>query len=452
MRLLDYLSATLKAFGRQPGRTGLTIMAMAISATILMTLAAVSLGLGDAATATLSPDANMSTVVVTPTRTAASASLFGGAQEVNQGSDMLTDDTLASLRGAPFVAVAVPVVEIWEFKTFQVDGSPKVFASQTAGIQSDPASNRPLAAGQYFAAGSTGQEAVVGYGYAKALGVQPGELVGRRITITTQNGYLGKGAEPPLPTASSGEWDAFWNRPTTLIATITGVLKQGADESRVYIPMGWARAVRTHTTKTINDYGQIVEKQEDFIAKDGYSSILAQAKSPRQVERVVDLAASLGVGAMSTLSQLKKVLQFATVIGVGLVAIAAVTLLAASLGIINTMLTAVAEQRYAIGVWRACGATKGIISRMFVLQAALMGLVGGLIGAGLSLLTVNIANSQLAGLLASQSLAAIRVATAPWWLLVGGVAVTVLFAVAAGLYPAWRAARQEPSLALSGGQ
>ncbi len=446
MRFGDYLRASGKAFSRQPGRTFLTVTAMAISATILMTLAAISLGLGNAARITLTPDDSMSAVVVTPTRTAATAGLFGGAQEVSQGDDKLTDDILAKIRQTPHVAIAAPLAEIWEFKSFRIEGSDKAFVSQTAGAQSV---ERTLAAG--ISVGTTNaHEVVLGYGYAKELGVSPESLLGKKVSITTQNGYIGAGATIPGPTVNLQQLKDYANQPTTLQATVVGVLGQGIDESRVYVPMAWAREVRTHRTNAINDSGVIYEKQEDQIAKDGYSSILVQADSPAHVESIVVAVDGMGLGALSTVAQLKKIMQFASIVWVGLGAIALVTLLAGALGIVNTMLTAVAEQRYAIGVWRASGATKGVISRMFVLQAALMGLIGGLIGTGLSYGTVYLANQQLRSLLEAQHVAVVDVASLPWWLAAAGVAITICFAVIAGMYPAWRAARQDPSRALSG--
>lgn len=446
MRFGDYLRAAGKGFSRQPGRTFLTVTAMAISATILMTLAAISLGLGDAARTTLTPDDSMGAVIITPTRTAATAGLFGGAQEVSQGDDKITDDTLAKIRQTPHVATAVPLAEIWEFKSFRIEGSDKTFVSQTAGVQNV---ERTFAAGITVSA-TNAHEVVLGYGYAKELGVTPQSLIGKKVSITTQNGYIGAGATIPAPTAALPQLKDYANQPTTLQAVVVGVLAEGIDESRVYVPMAWAREVRTHRTTAINDSGVTYEKQEDQIAKDGYSSILVQADSPANVESIVEAVDGMGLGALSTVAQLKKIMQFASIVWVGLGAIALVTLLAGALGIVNTMLTSVAEQRYAIGVWRASGATKGVISRMFVLQAALMGLIGGLIGAGLSYGAVTLANQQLRQLLEAQHIAVVDVAILPWWLAVAGVVTTICFAVVAGMYPAWRAARQDPSRSLSG--
>lgn len=446
MRFADYLRAACSSFSRQPGRTFLTVTAMAISATILMTLAAISLGLNDAARTTLTPDDSMNAVVVTPTRTAATAGLFGGAQEVSQGDDKLTDDTLVKLRQTPHVANATALAEIWEFKSFRVDGSEKSFVAQAAGVEQ---LERNLAAGRTVAS-TAAHEVVLGYGYAKELGLDPAALVGRQITITTQNGYIGDGANIPKPGATLQDLKDYANQPTTLSATVVGVLKEGIDESRVYLPLAWARDVRTHRTNDVTSAGVMYEKRDDQIAKDGYSSILVAADAPENVPGIVASIDAMGLGALSTADQLQKLMQFATVIWVGLGAIALVTLLAGALGIVNTMLTAVAEQRYAIGVWRAVGATKGVITRMFMMQALLMGLLGGLLGAGLSYMAVILTNDQLRQLLQSQHIAVVNVASLPWWLITAGVGTTVIFAVIAGLYPAFRAARQDPARALSG--
>jgi putative ABC transport system permease protein len=446
MRFADYLRTAAKSFRRQPGRTFLTVTAMAISATILMTLAAISLGLGDAARTTLAPDASMNAVVVTSTRTAATAGLFGGTQEVSQGEDKLTDDTVTHIRQTPHVTSAVPLAEVWEFKSFRIEGSEKTFVAQAAGVQS---LDRTVAAGATIGT-TNAHQVVLGYGYAKELGLSPEALVGKKVTITTQNGYIGAGATIPATTATLQQLKDYAGAPTTLQATVVGVLAQGIDESRVYVPLAWAREVRTHRTNAINDSGVLYEKQEDQLAKDGYSSILVRVDSPADVESVVAAVDAMGLGALSTVAQLKKIMQFTSVIWVGLGAIALVTLLAGALGIVNTMLTAVAEQRYAIGVWRASGATKGVIARMFVIQAAIMGLIGGLIGAALSFGAVQAVNGQLRQVLEAQHIAVVQVASLPWWLIITGVGVTICFAVIAGVYPAWRAARQDPSRALSG--
>lgn len=441
MRIIDYARTSLSAIATQRGRSVLTITAMAMSALIVMSLTAVSLGLSNAARSTLAPDASMSTVVITPTRTAATANIFGGAQEVSQNNNVLTDDMLSTFAHLPHVDSAFPLAEIWEFKTFQMSGGSATFVAQAAGAPRAIAQTHPLIAGSYYADDATNQ-VVLGYGYARELGGNAGQLLGKQVVITTQNGYVGVGAAILPLNATAAQAQDYANQGTILRATVVGVLKPGIDESRMYVPLGWARQVRTLRSYALDTSGHSYEKQVDQIARDGYSSILVQADSPQNVPIIVQQAKQLGVGALSAVDQLKKIGQFAAVIWVGLGAIAIVTLLAGSLGIVNTMLSAVAEQRYIIGIWRACGATRGLIARLYMLQAATLGFIAGTIGALCSYGIVQLADGALRTMLQAQNLPATTVAAFPLWLALAGIGLTIGFAVLAGVYPARRAAQQ----------
>lgn len=440
MRITDYLRSAQASINRQPGRSVLTVTALGLSALIVMSLTAVSLGIHDAAKQTLTPDSSMSTVVVTPTHSAASASLFGGTQEVSQGSDKLTPDMPANFAHLPHVVSVTPLAEVWEFKTFQLSGGSATFVAQAAGAPADLARTRPLAAGTYYADGAKNQ-VVLGYGYARELGISAGQFVGKQIDITTQNGYIGAEATILLPTATAKQAEDYANHGTVLHATVIGVLKSGIDESRMYLPLAWAREIRTLRSYQL-DQGKLTEKQVDQIDRDGYSSIVVQADLPQNIQRIINEARNLGVGALSAMDELKKLEQFATVVWIGLGAIALVTLLVGALGIVNTMLGAVAEQRYLIGMWRSSGASRGLIGRLYLLQATLLGLCGGVLGALGSWGVVMVTDKALDMALQAQHLPVTTVTVFPLWLAVAGVATTVLFAVLAGVYPARRAARQ----------
>lgn len=431
MRLNEYFRHAFRGMRRQPVRSVLTIIAMAISATIVVSLTSISFGLQQSARQTLSPGSELTNVIVTSNKTTDSSGLFGAAQEVGKDAKPLTDEVVKQLQGLPGVAAVMPTAGIWEFHSFTVNGTDKTFVAQAAGVAPAPGFTKPVIAGKPIAPNDGGHNVVLGYAYAKELGYadNPAALVGKTVTIKTQKGYIGEGAKPDADGV------------TKLEATIAGVTERGSDETRLFVPMQWARQARTqHFAKG---------RTEDQIAKTGYSSIIVKAASGGQVQPLVAAINELGFGATSTQELLDKLLQFSTVVWVGLSAIALVALIAASLGVVNTMLMAVTEQRYIIGVWRACGATKGVIARMFLYEAALLGLLGGLIGACLSLGITSLANQQVALLLKAQNLDVVSITFMPWWLLAGGVVLTVIFGVLAGSYPAYRAAKQDPARALT---
>lgn len=131
--------------------------------------------------------------------------------------------------------------------------------------------------------------------------------------------------------------------------------------------------------------------------------------------------------------------------------VAAVALLVAALGIANTMLMSVLERTREIGVFKAVGAGDGTVQLIFLIEGALIGLAGGLVGLLLGWLASFPADAWLRSMVRSdlyqvelkQSLFAF-----PPWLVVGVVLFAVLVTTLAAVFPARRAARVNPVTAL----
>ena len=123
-------------------------------------------------------------------------------------------------------------------------------------------------------------------------------------------------------------------------------------------------------------------------------------------------------------------------------AAAFIALIVGGLSVINTMFMAVAERVREIGLKKAVGATTSDILSEFLIEATLIGLLGGLLGYGLGVAIVVIRNVFFPAadgstlFLITPTLTAIAIGFA-----------TVLGA-AAGVLPAWRAARLDPVIAL----
>jgi putative ABC transport system permease protein len=120
---------------------------------------------------------------------------------------------------------------------------------------------------------------------------------------------------------------------------------------------------------------------------------------------------------------------------------AVVALLIASLAVTNTMFTAVVERRREIGLRRVVGATRRQVIGRLVLEAAVLGLFGGLLGL--------VAGT---GVLRGLNHVTERLGT-PVFLLTPRLALAAAtlpagLAALAGLWPAWRAARLAPTEAI----
>lgn len=121
-----------------------------------------------------------------------------------------------------------------------------------------------------------------------------------------------------------------------------------------------------------------------------------------------------------------------------LLGLGAVALLVGGVGVANTMVISVLERRKEIGLRRSLGATRGQVRIQFLSESLLLSALGGVVGAVL-------------GALATTGYALSRgwPPVVPPWAIGGAVAATVLIGTVAGIYPAMRAARLSPTVALS---
>lgn len=120
-----------------------------------------------------------------------------------------------------------------------------------------------------------------------------------------------------------------------------------------------------------------------------------------------------------------------------LAGIAALSLLVGGIGVMNIMLVSVTERTREIGLRKALGAPPAAIRRQFLIEASLLSLAGGAIGALLG----------ISGALVLPQFIDNPVAIV-WWAVLGSLAVAVAIGVAFGVYPASRAARLAPIDAL----
>lgn len=144
-----------------------------------------------------------------------------------------------------------------------------------------------------------------------------------------------------------------------------------------------------------------------------------------------EFSVSTSAGAVAAWAKVSRVLMVAIP---GLVAI---SLLVAAAVIMNIMLVTVAERTYEIGVRKALGARARDIRLLFLVEAATLSGVGGLLGVG--------AGVGLAAAVAAFSPLPARVSP---WSAVLGLLLGLAVGVAAGVYPATRAARMDPVAAL----
>ncbi len=187
----------------------------------------------------------------------------------------------------------------------------------------------------------------------------------------------------------------------------------------------------------------------DIINRDGYDSVSIRATD---VMRANDLSAQLrkeGFMVQSIEVIMTIANRVVTLITAVFTMIGGIALFVATIGIANTMVMAIYERTREIGILKAMGASRGEIRRMFMLEAAFIGMIGGVIGLILGWLLGVGLNQGIHFYLKMRDMADtgnLFVVTLP--LAFGAIAFATLIGLVAGLLPAQRAASLDPLEAL----
>jgi putative ABC transport system permease protein len=130
--------------------------------------------------------------------------------------------------------------------------------------------------------------------------------------------------------------------------------------------------------------------------------------------------------------------QITGAIAMVVIPITMIILVVGGIVVMNIMLVSVTERTFEVGLRKAIGATKNQILLQFLIESALLCVVGGILG-----LVLATGATQLVGYLLGITM------TITLFYVVISVGVSSIIGIIAGLYPAWKAARLDPIVALT---
>lgn len=176
-------------------------------------------------------------------------------------------------------------------------------------------------------------------------------------------------------------------------------------------------------------------------AKQEYDSILVKCYNMEDVQTIQDQIKELGFQAYSLTDDLEAQKQTSRSMQALLGAIGAVSLLVAAIGITNTMVMSIYERTKEIGVMKVIGASIKDIKRLFLVEAALIGLLGGIFGVGVSLAISHIINSTGIQFLGMMNYGGVesKISSIPIWLNLSALGFSALVGIISGYFPARRA-------------
>lgn len=202
------------------------------------------------------------------------------------------------------------------------------------------------------------------------------------------------------------------------------LISGGSDDQNnvIYLPYEVARKLKPNA-------------DDVYIMAVGRAGMMDEAKDQvrdmLRVRRQVAFAAPDNFGMETAESILDNFRSITAGLAIAMVVISSVGLMVGGIGVMNIMLVSVTERTREIGVRKAIGAKRSDIMWQFLIEAATLTGIGGIVGLSI-------------GWLLTLLLSLLLPSYVPLWAPIGGLVASVGIGLIFGLWPAWKAARLDP--------
>ncbi|MGH7641727.1 MAG: ABC transporter permease [Candidatus Dormibacteria bacterium] len=404
MSLFETVRSGLEAIIGHRLRSGLTVLGILIGiAAVILTV-----GLGEGATASVNSAISAlgtNLLIVTPGSATSSAGIqegFGSSSNLTYGNA----EDLNSRVDCPDIVGVAPIASTFD----GVTAGAKNWTTSIVGTTASwlPVRSRAVAIGSFFTPEEVRDQA-------------PVAVIG---SITASK--LGLGLDPIGQTIDVGGVSL------TIIGELApaGSLGSTDEDDMVLTPITTAQSqiLGSNSVQTI-----FLKASSEATLGAAYTEANDELLSLHQISKPADadftITSQLSIEATAT--------SVDSTLTVLLAGIAAISLLVGGIGVMNIMLVSVTERVREIGLRKALGATPAAIRRQFLVEASVLGLSGGVLGAGLGLIGAVILPRFISDNIAIE-----------WWAVAGSIGVALAIGLAFGVYPAARAARLAPIEAL----
>ncbi|NLK25470.1 MAG: ABC transporter permease [Euryarchaeota archaeon] len=410
MRPTDILSYSLSAILRRKLRATLTILGVAIGVAAIVALLTLSQGLQGAVAYQLQAGLATDTLMVT-----------------SKDSSLFVKDSLR-IESIDHVLVAAPLVQMPGY--IEKNGSTSEI--MIVGVDFDK------------------YRAVYGQAFTVQLGEMPSDPSGELIVVGVEIYDPEQNSSPPVRIGDPLE--ISWTKNTvsmpdvkTYTGHVAGVLNEigtmstgGLSDIAVYVP---------------------ISKASELFGTDACNLIIVKLDGSDQA--TIDAATSAIESAFNghvQISSSKRIHDLVSgvfdTINIFLLAIASISLMVAGVGIMNIMMVSLVERTKEIGILKALGTSDRTILLIFLCEAGIIGLIGGLVGALLGYSSVVVIVRLIGDLTLPSDIgrwAAEPITITPVLdplIFVGAMIFGLINSLVFGLYPSWKSSRMAPVAAL----
>jgi putative ABC transport system permease protein len=432
-------------------RTVLTSLGVAIGIASLVGMVSFGVALQDQVVGSLVRSGVFDSITVTSTPRAALRGRSAGAERrlqdalaaAGQGGPRtpLDDDALKRITGLTGVNEVYPDVRIpVEAKL----GETAEFAAATGVPMSARGQGvfQRISFGQFFP-NESDDTCLISLEFAGRLSdADPKDLVGKPLTLTFAAAGTG---EPAVGAPRPGLNIQRVEKPFRIVGIVERQIGAGVGAgmfAAIMIPLEKAREMNAYDLSGPQAFlRQMADRRT-------YTTATVKVNRPQDTEEVEKKIEEMGFSTFSVADLLENQKRAFILLDLLLGLVGSIALTVASLGIVNTMVMSILERTREIGVMKAIGASDQDVGRIFLIEAALIGLIGGVFGVMLGWAVGRMINRGANYYLQSQGAPTASMFLIPWWLVGGAIAFAVIVSLVAGSFPAMRASRLDPIQAL----
>ncbi len=439
MKISDLMKMGLRNLGRRKARTALTVVGIVIGTISIVVMISIGIGMNQSFRENLMQYGSFTVINMEKNQVS-----FDEKGNYSEKKQKLNDKLIAKLKQIPHVKTVSPIVSLGvklKNGNYETESRINVMDSDSfenlefPKLKNNKNYERSNSRSKIKIWG--GPEAFQGFSNPNAGRYQPKKVNPEkdRIVVMVYD-------EETLPRDDKGNLKIQLKEYSTDIAIFDSVAYNEYSYN-LYMDKGQFMNIYKEYVKQL----PIDKKKKAEKKLKEYDGIKINADSVENVRDIQDAIKEMGYKSSSMSDYTQQIENFSKTIQMVLGGVGAISMLVAAISIANTMIMSIYERTKEIGVMKVLGCHIGDIKKLFLFEAAMMGLIGGVIGitcsyvASYMLNTFGGALGSALNMFGGDGEGGSKLSVIPIWLPVVASGFAIIIGIVSGYYPASRATK-----------
>lgn len=286
------------------------------------------------------------------------------------------------------------------------------------------------------------------------------ELISNKVELTSDTEY--KKSKNASRYSEFGSSDTKPKYEVFRVESVGLINSESEEGYSVYTTLDTVKEIEKSNSKAEADVGR--KRDDQYTNSREYSQFVIYIEDVNKVSDITTVLKEDGFQFYSVMDDIKREQQKFAMIQGALGGIGGISLLVAAIGITNTMIMSIYERTREIGVMKVIGASLRDIKSLFLYEAAIIGMLGGIIGSTISVILSIVVNMVYRGMSmngsggdsmmgmpgayigggmsmggAGTEIVEPYISYIPFWLIIFGILFSTLIGIVAGYIPAKKA-------------